>query len=40
VLKLAREIGGLKMGTIALNVTKIDANASRHSALSYDTRAR
>jgi len=36
VLKLAREMGLLKMGTIALDGTKIHANASRHSALSYE----
>jgi transposase len=36
VLKLAREMGVLKMGTIALDGTKIHANASRHSALSYE----
>src|SRR5271167_3584143 len=36
VLKLAREIGVLKMGTVALDGTKIHANASRHSALSYE----
>jgi transposase len=36
VLKLARELGVLKMGTIALDGTKIHANASRHSALSYE----
>ncbi|MFL5281533.1 MAG: IS1182 family transposase [Rhodopila sp.] len=36
VLQLAREIGVLKMGTIALDGTKIHANASRHSALSYE----
>ncbi len=35
VLLLAREIGVLKMGTVALDGTKIHANASRHSALSY-----
>ena len=35
VLQLAREIGVLKMGTIGLDGTKIHANASRHSALSY-----
>jgi hypothetical protein len=35
VLKLAREMGVLKMGTVALDGTKIHANASRHSALSY-----
>src|SRR3954465_3549031 len=36
VLQLAREIGVLKLGTIALDGTQIDANASRHSALSYE----
>jgi transposase len=36
VLLLARELGVLKMGTVALDGTKIHANASRHSALSYE----
>src|ERR1700704_6207933 len=36
VLQLAREMGALKMGTIGLDGTKIHANASRHSALSYE----
>ena len=36
VLKLAREMGVLKMGTVALDGTKIHANASRHSALSHE----
>jgi len=36
VLQLAREMGLLKMGTVALDGTKIHANASRHSALSYE----
>jgi transposase len=35
-LLLAREMGVLKMGTVALDGTKIHANASRHSALSYE----
>ena len=35
VLLLAREMGVLKMGTVALDGTKIHASASRHSALSY-----
>src|SRR5450631_2322992 len=35
VLLLAREMGVLKMGRIGLDGTKIHANASRHSALSY-----
>ena len=36
VLELAREMGMLKLGTVALDGTKIHANASRHSALSYE----
>ena len=36
VLLLAREMGVPKMGTVALNGKKIHANASRHSALSYE----
>ena len=36
VLQVAREMGVLKMGTMALDGTKIHANASRHSALSYE----
>lgn len=36
VLMLAREMGMLKLGTVALDGTKVHANASRHSALSWD----
>ena len=36
VLLLAREMGLLKLGTVALDGTKIHANASKHSALSYE----
>ncbi len=36
VLLLAREMGVLKMGTVGLDGTKLHANASRHSALSYE----
>jgi transposase len=36
ILLLAREMGLLKMGTVALDGTKIHANASKHSALSYE----
>jgi Transposase DDE domain len=36
VLLLAREMGVLQLGTVALDGTKIHANASRHSALSYE----
>jgi transposase len=36
VLKLAREMGVLQMGTIGLDGTKIHADASRHSALSHE----
>lgn len=35
VLLLAREMGMLKLGTVGLDGTKLHANASRHSALSY-----
>jgi hypothetical protein len=35
VLELAREMRLLKLGTVGLDCTKIDANASRHSAPSY-----
>jgi hypothetical protein len=36
VLVLAREMGMLKLGTVGLDGTKIHANASRHSAMSYE----
>jgi transposase len=35
VLQVARALGLLKVGTVALDGTKVKANASRHSALSY-----
>ena len=35
VLGVAREIGVLQLGTVALDGTKIHANANRHRALSY-----
>jgi transposase len=35
VLRMARDLGLLKLGTVALDGTKVHANASRHSALSY-----
>jgi transposase len=35
VLKLARECGLVKLGTIAVDGTKVKANASRHKAMSY-----
>jgi transposase len=35
VLELAGQMGVLKLGTVALDGTKLHANASRHSALSY-----
>jgi hypothetical protein len=35
VLQLAREMGMLKLGTVALDGTKVHAKASRHSALSH-----
>ncbi len=36
VLLVAREMGMLQLGTVALDGTKVHANASRHSALSYE----
>jgi transposase len=36
VLVMAREMGVLKLGTVALDGTKIHADANRHSALSYE----
>src|SRR5688572_24099428 len=35
VAQLARELGLVKLGTIALDGTKIKANASKHKAMSY-----
>lgn len=35
VLRLAHTMGMLKLGTVAIDGTKVHANASRHSALSY-----
>ena len=35
VLNIAKQMKLLKLGTVALDGTKIHANASRHSALSY-----
>jgi transposase/IS5 family transposase len=36
VVKLAKECGLVKLGTVAVDGTKIKANASRHKAMSYD----
>ena len=36
VVRLAREMGLVKLGTIAVDGTKVKANASRHKAMSYD----
>lgn len=35
VVQLARECGLVKLGTIAVDGTKVKANASRHKAMSY-----
>jgi transposase len=35
VLGYAQEVGMLKLGTVSLDGTKVHANASRHSAMSY-----
>jgi transposase len=36
VLKIALEAGAMKVGRVALDGTKMKANASRHKAMSYD----
>ena len=36
ILEIANDMGCLKLGTISLNGTKIHANASKHSAYSYE----
>ena len=36
VVKLAQEMGLVKLGTVAIDGTKIKANASRHKAISYE----
>ena len=35
VVRLAREMGLVKLGTVAIDGTKVKANASRHKAMSY-----
>jgi len=35
IVRLARELGLVKLGTIAVDGTKVKANASRHKAMSY-----
>jgi transposase len=36
ILEIAHEMGVLKLGSVSLDGTKVKANASRHSALSYE----
>ncbi|HAZ61392.1 MAG TPA: IS1182 family transposase [Gammaproteobacteria bacterium] len=36
VVELAREMGLVKLGTVAIDGTKLKANASRHKAMSYE----
>jgi transposase len=36
VVKLAREMGLVKLGTVAIDGTKVKASASRHKAMSYE----
>ena len=36
VVKLARQMGLFKLGTVAIDGTKIKANASRHKAMNYE----
>jgi transposase len=38
VVKLAREMKLLRMGTLAIDGTKVRANASKHKAMSYGRR--
>ncbi len=40
ILLLAHEMGLLKLGTVGLDGTKIHANASKHSAMSYEHAAK
>ena len=35
VLRLARELGATRLGRVALDGSKVKANASRHKAMSY-----
>ena len=36
VLMLAKQMGLVKLGHVALDGTKVKANASKHKAMSYD----
>ena len=36
ILCIAREVGLVKLGTVAIDGSKVKANASRHKAMSYD----
>ncbi|TCS21399.1 hypothetical protein EDC31_1392 [Acidomonas methanolica] len=36
VLELAREIGLMRLGTVSIDGTKIDANASKYCSIRYD----
>jgi transposase len=36
VLRIALEAGAMKLGSVALDGTKVKANASKHKAMSYD----
>ncbi|MEK8033645.1 transposase, partial [Ideonella sp. DXS29W] len=36
VVRLAREMGLVRLGTVAIDGTKVKANASRHKAMSYE----
>ena len=38
VLKMALELGAMKLGRVALDGSKVKANASKHKAMSYDRR--
>jgi len=36
VLKMALELGAMKLGRVALDGSKVKANASKHKAMSYE----
>ena len=36
ILKMALELGAMKLGRVALDGSKVKANASKHKAMSYE----
>ena len=35
-MAVARDLGTLRVGRVAIDGTKVEANASKHKAMSYD----